>query len=86
VKLSSNQRKCLSAWKDQEDSGLHFAAIQKRSKLEGYLVRRTVRALARKGLTKYVNSLWTEDGDMYGAGYALTPAGRRAIGDDTQGG
>lgn len=37
-------------------------------------VRRACRSLARKGLARYGRGLWTEDGEMAGAGYAATKA------------
>jgi hypothetical protein len=40
------------------------------------LIRRTVRALARKGLTGFSNGLCSDDGTFLGAGYGLTRAGR----------
>ena len=44
-------------------------------------VRRVCRALSRKGLTEYRKGLWTEDGDMCGAGYGITKMGQRMVGD-----
>lgn len=43
------------------------------------LVRRITRHLARKGFAQYHRALWTEDGDMAGAGYCITPEGRAAL-------
>lgn len=40
------------------------------------LLRRTVRALKRKGLTGYASGLMNEDGELAGAGYGITPNGR----------
>ncbi len=57
---------------------LNFKAIARRGKLDPKHVRRSVRALARKGLAEYAKGLWTEDGDPAGSGYRCTPAGRAA--------
>ena len=38
-------------------------------------IRRACRSLARKGLAEYMRGLWTEDGEMAGAGYGITKAG-----------
>ena len=78
--LTALERQALSAWEDtSEYGGLHFAAIQKRSKIKPHLVRRVVRALARKGYVKFCRGMWTEDGEMYGSGYAITNTARAAI-------
>ena len=42
-------------------------------------VRRAVRALARKGVAVYGRGLFTEDGEVAGAGYALTLVGLEAL-------
>jgi len=42
-------------------------------------IRLDVRRMARKGLTQYGNGLWTDEGELAGAGYAITPAGRAAL-------
>jgi hypothetical protein len=39
-------------------------------------IRRTVRALKRKGFAGYANGLMNEDGEVAGAGYGITRAGR----------
>ncbi|MGH6859246.1 MAG: hypothetical protein ACRECY_03255 [Phyllobacterium sp.] len=42
-------------------------------------VRRITRHLARKGYAEYFRGLTTYDGDLAGAGYCITPAGRRYL-------
>lgn len=54
---------------------LRFATIARRGGLDPKHVRRSVRALARKGLAEYVKGLWTEDGEPAGSGYRCTAAG-----------
>lgn len=44
--------------------------------LDPSLIRRTVRALARKGFTAYAKGLTNDEGEMRGAGYGITPNGR----------
>lgn len=52
-----------------------FAGLANLGALERLHIRRTVRALARKGLALYQRGLWTEDGEPAGSGYGLTEAG-----------
>jgi hypothetical protein len=54
---------------------LRFSAIAKRAAIDPKHVRRSVRALARKGLAEYVKGLWNEDGEPAGSGYRCTEAG-----------
>lgn len=61
-----------------EDYYLNFKAVARRSGLRPEYVRRSVRALARKGLAEYGKGLWTEDGELAGSGYRATAAGRLA--------
>lgn len=49
------------------------------SPLDRPRIRRACRSLARKGLAEYHRGLWTEDGEMAGAGYCITSAGQKAI-------
>lgn len=59
---------------------LTFRSISALSGLEQAHVRRTVRALARKGLAEYGKGLWTDDGQLAGAGYRCTTAGLELAG------
>lgn len=62
-----------------------FAPIMKNTGLTRPEVRRACRSLARKGLTAFERALWTEDGEMVGAGYRATAAGRAlATGEQAQ--
>lgn len=76
--LTKNEAMALRAWlgTDEDFDVLSFATIQHRSWLPKRLVRRTVRAMARKGVTHFVRGCWTEDGDPAGSGYGLTSSGR----------
>ncbi|GJE54525.1 hypothetical protein EKPJFOCH_1003 [Methylobacterium thuringiense] len=87
--LSENHRRILVALDgchdDFGDPGfLSFDGIARRGEIDRSLVRRNVRHLARKGLTKYARGLWTDDGPA-GAGYAITPAGRSALTPEQEG-
>lgn len=81
--LTANEFTALRAWRntDRDFDVLSFAEIQKRSRLRTDLVRRTVRAMARKGVTHFVRGCWTEDGDPAGSGYGLTREGRALMQD-----
>jgi hypothetical protein len=54
---------------------MSFAGIAKRSGLDRKLIRRTVRALARKGYASYERGCWTDDGEMAGSGYQCSQDG-----------
>lgn len=56
-----------------------FKPIMNRTELDRATVRRACRYLARKGLAEYVRGLWSEDGEMLGAGYGATKAGRELV-------
>ena len=49
-----------------------FASICHETKLTRKEVRLACRSLTRKGLAVYARCLFTEDGEMAGAGYAAT--------------
>lgn len=79
-RVSERESKALAALADQggEDADfgyLSFKSIAAESGLPLKYVRRTVRALARKGLAKYARGLWDEDGKPWGSGYAATRLG-----------
>lgn len=75
--MSPDQIKVLLALEDSDGDFSYqcFAAISRRCGLNRKRVRRAVRALARKGFAKFAKGLWTEDGDPYGSGYAITDEG-----------
>lgn len=56
-----------------------FNPIIERTGLQRRVVRRACRSLTRKGLAYFAKGLWTEDGEMVGAGYGATRAGRTLI-------
>lgn len=60
---------------DPEFCCMGFAPIMEATKMSRRVVRRCVRALARKGLAEYHRSTWDDDGNPRGAGYCCTRAG-----------
>lgn len=86
-RLTEAQRKVLTAWEntDEDFDVLSFDDIAKRSNVARASIRRLVRDMARRGYTHYVRSAWTDDGDMCGAGYGLTPAGRSLLTENPNG-
>jgi hypothetical protein len=58
---------------------LSFANIAKRGKLDPSIIRRTVRALARKGMAQYEKGLCRDDGEFAGSGYCATQAAITAL-------
>jgi hypothetical protein len=52
-----------------------FKSIASNGNLEPYLVRKSVRHIARKGLAEYASGLMNDDGEVMGAGYRLTADG-----------
>lgn len=77
--ISEREMKALNALAGTgEEYYLNFKSVARRSGLDPQHVRRSVRALARKGLAEYGRGLWTEDGELAGSGYRATPAGRAA--------
>ena len=79
--LRGYEAKVMKAWYDtQEDFDvLSFARIAYRSGIDRKHIRRAVRSLARKGVTKFYQTSWTDEGEPHGAGYGLTPLGRAMI-------
>jgi hypothetical protein len=80
--MSPNQTLALKALGEcySEDYGyMSFAMIHHRSGLPRDLVRRTVRALARKGLAEFSSGLWNDNGEPAGSGYKITAAGLAAL-------
>jgi hypothetical protein len=79
MKVSEREYKILETLADaggnDEFGYLSFAGIASRSGLDRKIIRRSVRALARKGLAEYGRGLWTEEGTLAGSGYCATRAG-----------
>ncbi|BBB99426.1 hypothetical protein [Bradyrhizobium elkanii] len=78
IPVSECEMKALNALAGSYGSDfdcLRFSAIARRGDLDPKHVRRSVRALARKGLAEYVRGLWTMDGEPAGSGYRCTAAG-----------
>lgn len=59
-----------------------FRPICRDTKLPRARVRFICRALARKGLAEYFNSLCRDDGQFVGAGYCITQAGLAVVESD----
>lgn len=53
-----------------------FSPIISDTGLPRTTVRRIIRLFARKGWAEFHKGLWTEDGDLAGAGYCITETGR----------
>lgn len=83
MRLSALENTALTAWHDTyaDYDVLDFAAIAGRSGLPRGSVRRVVRAMARKGLTRFVRGCFSYDGEMAGSGYGLTDEGRKLMED-----
>jgi len=81
MKLAGYEAKAFSAWKDTPEDFdiINFATVANRSGIDISKVRRAVRGLARKGLTKFYRVSWTDEGEVHGAGYGLTKAGRELL-------
>jgi hypothetical protein len=82
VRLSERETKALAALCEVEGdfAFMSFASIARRSGLHSGDVRRTVRALARKGMAQFGKGLWCDDGRPAGSGYCATESGRLRIG------
>lgn len=81
VMLRGFEAEVIKAWADTaaDFDVLSFSTIAGRSGVDQEKVRRAVRGLARKGLAKFYRVSWTDEGEVHGAGYGLTPAGRAAL-------
>lgn len=83
VRLSERERSCLMELHDsaygEEGYGVYFRTIVTGTGLRLDQVRRSVRALARKGLVELNRGLFTDDGMIAGSGYGLTREGIRWV-------
>ena len=77
MKLTGYELQAFKAWEECafDYSVLSFDTVSNRTGLERSKVRRAVRALARKGLLKFYQMSWTDEGTPHGAGYGLTELG-----------
>jgi DNA-binding MurR/RpiR family transcriptional regulator len=75
-KLSERERAVLEVLVDaggEDDFGyLSFRGIAARGNIDLSTVRRSVRALARKGFAQFEKGLWSDDGTPRGSGYCAT--------------
>lgn len=87
TEYQKRERKVLAAFTDsgRDFSFACFSVLMERTKLPRREVRVICRRLARKGLAQYGRGLWTEDGEPYGSGYAITEAGRLALSSSSTG-
>jgi hypothetical protein len=78
--ISPMQIKCLAALasmtRPHGEMCVGFNPVTNATGMVRSDVRRSIRALARKGMAEFHKGLTTEDGDMAGAGYCVTPFGR----------
>lgn len=77
-RLTPNETLVLKFLADEygADGGFHsFAGIGSETSLDRRTVRLACRSLKRKGFARFAIGLWTEDGEMRGAGYAATEDG-----------
>ncbi len=81
--MSDRERRCLrvlaARYNSEAKNCLYFRTVAKRTGLTETQARRSVRALARKGLAKYVRGLFDEDSNLVGSGYCCTDAGAAAL-------
>jgi hypothetical protein len=81
--MSPMQAICLTALADKTvpngELCVGFAVIERAIGLARSDVKRSVRALFRKGFAEFHKGLTTEDGEFAGAGYCITPAGYMAL-------
>lgn len=66
----------MEAWRGtcEENNVLPFRTVAEFSEVPTHLVRRVVRALARKGMVEFCQMSWNDEGPC-GAGYMPTEAG-----------
>ena len=79
IKISEREKRALEVLADAGGPDgfgfLSFATVARRSGLDPKVIRRTVRALARKGLAEFGSGLCTEDGEFAGSGYCASQLG-----------
>ena len=70
--MSDNEKRVLDFLRDQYNADAPYCCfdfIKQHTTLDRKVIRRACRSLARRGLAVYGKGLWTEDGEMAGAGY-----------------
>ena len=81
--MIEGQQKCLEALADLTspygELCVPFAPVERATGYERKIVRRYIRALARKGLAEYHRALCNEDGEFCGAGYCITKEGQAIL-------
>lgn len=80
LKLSDTQEKALiymsEYWHDENPQAVTFKEVQDFAGIPPAAARRTVRALARKGLAEYAKGFMDDDGRVWGgSGYSITKEG-----------
>lgn len=76
VKLQIKTLVALNSAYHSESAYFNFATLMERTGMTRSQVRRSCRALKRKGLADYQSGLWYDDGAPAGAGYAITALGK----------
>lgn|GEM_PF-3209738 len=80
MKLTVEQERVFAAYKGLDDgTGFHFKDLQKRTGLLREEIRLAVHHLAQLGYLAYFRAGTTDEGEFYGAGYALTREGYGAL-------
>lgn len=86
IELTQDEQKVFEAWKDTGTGyGYNFRHASMRSGVDSRDIRDTVRSLANKGLLAFCRNGWTDTGEMYGACYTLTEAGRSLLNQEKEG-
>lgn len=76
--LTKAQRDVALAAKGLAETDTPYLSFKHLSELTGHAwstVREACRALREAGVMEYATGLQTDDGEMYGSGYCLTPLG-----------
>ncbi len=80
TKLSKNQQRILGCYKGLDDGqGYHFKDIETRTGLARDVIRPAVRHLAELGFLQFFLNGTTDEGEFYGAGYAITALVRETL-------
>ena len=83
VRVSDMEARCLKALaalsRPDGEMCRPFCVVEGETGLSRRDVRRSIRALARKGLAEFHSGLCNEDGGFAGSGYCVTGAALRAL-------